>query len=96
MKVYLCGSVEIVYGMSLKLQYAEQLDLNSGSVVVNNKFAGAEATLNTDKHPETGEKRNPWATEKEMRCKVWKNTLFLGKNGHKNTYRRRYDCINLR
>ena len=47
-------------------------------------------------NPDTGEKHNPWATEKKMRCKVWKTTLFLGKNGYKNTYRRRYDCINLR
>ena len=27
-------------------------------------------------NPETGENHNPWATEKEMRCKVWKNALF--------------------
>ena len=34
-------------------------------------------------NPETGEKHNIVATEKKMRCKVWKNTLFRGKNGIK-------------
>ena len=49
-KVYLCGSFESVYGMSLKVRYAEQLTLNNGSVVINSKFVGSEATLDTGRH----------------------------------------------
>ncbi len=46
--VYLCGSFENIYGMSLKLQYAEQLVLNNSSVIINNKLVGAESTLHTE------------------------------------------------
>ena len=48
--VYLCGSFENIYGMSLKLQYAEQLVLSNGSVIINNKLVGSECTLNADNH----------------------------------------------
>ena len=44
-------------------------------------------------NPETGEKRNPWATEKKMRCKVWIFTLFGGKLQYKKRYRKRHNCI---
>ncbi len=47
-KVYLCGSFENVYGMSLKIRYAEQLALNNSSVVVNSKLIGSEVSLNTE------------------------------------------------
>lgn len=47
-KVYLCGSFENVYGMSLKIRYAEQLTLNNSSVVVNSKFVGSEVSLNAE------------------------------------------------
>ncbi len=46
--IYLCGSFESIYGISLKFEYAEQLVLSSGSIVVNNKLQGAETTLKTD------------------------------------------------
>ena len=46
--VYLCGSFENIYGMSLKLQYAEELVLSNGSVIINSKLVGSESTLNTE------------------------------------------------
>lgn len=46
--IYLCGSFENIYGMSLKLQYAEQLVLSNGSVIINSKLVGSESTLNTE------------------------------------------------
>ncbi len=48
--IYLCGSFESIYGISLKFEYAEQLVLSSGSIVVNSKLEGAEGTLKTDKN----------------------------------------------
>lgn len=47
--VYLCGTLQDVYGMRLKLQYAEQLALNNTSVVVNSKLIGSESALNAEK-----------------------------------------------
>lgn len=46
--VYLCGSFENIYGMSLKLQYAEELVLSNGSVIIDSKLVGSESTLNTE------------------------------------------------
>ena len=46
--VYLCGSFENIYGISLKLHYAEQLVLSNGSVIINSKLVGSESTLNTE------------------------------------------------
>ena len=48
--IYLCGSFESIYGISLKFEYVEQLVLSSGSIVVNSKLEGAEGTLKTDKN----------------------------------------------
>lgn len=46
--VYLCGTFENIYGMSLRFQYAEQLVLSNDSTIVNNKLTGAESMLTTE------------------------------------------------
>lgn len=48
--VYLCGSFDSIYGISLKIHYAEQLTLGNGAMIVNRKLVGAETTLHADQH----------------------------------------------
>ena len=49
LSVYLCGSFENIYGMYLKIQYAQQLSLNSNLITVNSRFIGSESALDTKK-----------------------------------------------
>lgn len=46
--VYLSGTFDCIYGISLKLHYAEPLVLNNGSITVNSKLSDAETTLHDD------------------------------------------------
>ena len=48
--VYLCGSFEDLYGLSLDLGFAEQLAFNAEKTVVSSKLLGFESNFNADEN----------------------------------------------
>ena len=47
--VYLCGDVDEIYGINLKIKYSEALTLSDKSISVSEKLSGYEAQLDTAK-----------------------------------------------